>query len=64
MPHGIFVFFSTHSAEKICRGTLLCLKKFLVLKLLLHRRRGCITGFSIFFHLTVPKNFVGETFCV
>ena len=35
-----------------------------VLNLILHRRRGVPHGIFDFFHLTVPKKFVGKPFCV
>ena len=59
--------FSTHSAEKIRRGTLLCLTKFLVPKTFIDKRGGRegASQFSIkSFCPTVPENFVEEPFCV
>ena len=55
----------SHSAEKIRRGTPLCFRKFLVPKNVKDKRGGGYHDFlSRLFCLTVPKNFVGEPFCV
>ena len=54
-------FFLSHSTEKFCRGTLVFQKCSGIEKFL--DNRG-ITILSNFFCLTVPKNFVGEPFCV
>ena len=63
---GISLFsveiFSSHSAEKFRRGTLLCFEKNLVSKIVMHR--GGHHGLVEFFCLTVPKEFRGEPFNV
>ena len=57
--------FSSHSAEKFRRGTLLYFRKFLVPKNVRDKRGGRYHDFlSKLFCLTVPKNFVGEPFCI
>ena len=56
----------SHGAEKIRRGTLLCFRKFLVSINFMEKRwgRGRQLSPSKICCLTVPKNFVGENFCV
>ena len=55
--------FLSHSAEKCRRGTLLCFRKFLVLKNVRDKRGGGYHDFlSKLFCFTVPKNAVGEPF--
>ena len=54
---------SSHSAEKIRRGTLLCFRKFLLSKNVRFERGGYQDFPSKTFCLTVPKNFVSEPFC-
>ena len=57
--------FLSHSAEKIRRGTLLCFRKFLVLKNVRDKRGGGYHDFlSKLFCLTVPNHIVEEHFCV
>ena len=60
----------SHSTEKLRRGTFLCFTNFLVSKKFMDKKRGGEEGgreyhvfLSIFFGLTMPKNFVGEPFC-
>ena len=53
------------SAEKFCRGTFLCFRKSLESKNNRDKRRGGYHDFlSKLFCLTVPKNFVWESFSV
>ena len=54
--------FMSHSAEKFSRGTLQCVTNFGYRKILCFREL-CHDFVSNFFCLTVPKNFIGETFC-
>ena len=55
--------FSSHSAEKFRRGTLLCFRKFQVEKKFMDKREGEVSRFpSKVVCLTVPKNAVGEPF--
>ena len=55
----------SHSAEKFRRGTLRCFRKFLVPNNVRDERGDGLHDFlPILFCLTVPKNFVGEHFCV
>ena len=57
--------FSSHSAEKFHRETLLCFRKFLLWKNVRDKRGAGVSPFSAkTFCLTVPKNFVEEPFCV
>ena len=57
----------SHSTEKHRRGTFLCFTKFLVSEKI-KDKRGRTEGVSRcsvnFFCLTLPKNFVRETFCI
>ena len=55
--------FLSHSAEKHRGGTILCFRKFGVWENFMHER-GYRDFLLKFFSLTVPKNFVGEPFCV
>ena len=55
---------SSHSAKQIRRGTLLCFRKFLLLKNVRDERGGCRDFPWKTFCLTVPKIFVGEPFTV
>ena len=66
---GISLFsidnFSSHSTEKFRRGTHLCFRELRVSKFFFCiREEGYITIFCQNLCLTVPKNFVGQTFCV
>ena len=57
--------FSSHSAEKFRRGTLLCFRKFLVSKNFMDKRGGGYHDFpSKLFCLTGLNHFVEELFCV
>ena len=53
---------SSHSTEKLCRGTLLCFTKFWYRKKFMDKRGHIKIFRRKFFCLTVPKNFVGESF--
>ena len=68
MQKGITIFrwkFLSHSAENFRRRTLLCFRKFLVSKDVKDMRdRGHQDFPSKICCLTVPKNIVGEIFCV
>ena len=55
-----FVDFFVSQCQKNRRGTLLCFKKCLVMKLFIHRRWEHL-GFIGIFCLAVPKKFVGGT---
>ena len=62
-------FFLSRSPKKLRRGTLLCFTKFLVSKNFMEKRgeeeeRGSIKIFRQFFHVSLPKKFVGEPFIV
>ena len=59
------LFFLSDSAEKICRAALLCCisENCRERKSLDERVGECQDFLSKFFGLTVPKNFVEETFC-
>ena len=57
--------FSSHGAEKFCRGTLLCFTDFLASKTFMEKKGGEYREFpSKGFCLTLPKNFVGEPISV
>ena len=56
--------FFSHSTEKLRRGTLLCFRKILLSKIFMHRGGGITVLSNFFLCLAVPKNFVGEHFCV
>ena len=56
--------FSSHSAEKFHRGTLLCFRKFLLSKNVRNKRGGYQNFLSKTFCLTAPKIFVGGPFSV
>ena len=56
--------FSSHNAKQIRRGTLLCFRKFLLLKNVRDERGGFQDFPWKTFCLTVPKTFVGEPFTV
>ena len=55
--------FLSHRTEKLCWGTIGCIRKFRLSKIFLQEKG--ISKFSHeFFCLIVPKNFVGSPFCV
>ena len=61
--------FSSHCTNKLCNGTILPFRNFLVTRKFVNRRgRGGGGGVTIFrqngFFFTVPNPFVGEPFCV
>ena len=65
--HAFVDIFLSHSTEKFRRGTLLCFKKFLVSKTFIDKKGGgreCHNFPSKICCPAVPKNFVGEPFCV
>ena len=56
-------FFLSHSAERFCVGTLLCIRKILVSRKIIHKR--WISQFSVeVFRITMPKIFIQESFIV
>ena len=62
MQKNSFKIFCLNNKKFRC-GTLRCLRKFWLSKNFMHKKG--ISLFSLeFFCLTVPKNFVGEPFCV
>ncbi len=72
MPLRVISRFSTenllpHSTDDFRRATLVCFTKFVVSKKFMDKKGGRREGGSRFkvncFCLTVPKKFVGETFC-
>ena len=56
--------FMSHSAENFREGILLFLRKFLISKTFMDEKAGFHVFPSKNFGLTVPKNFIGEPFCV
>ena len=56
-------FFLSHSAERFCVGTLLCIRKILVSRKIIHKR-GISQFFGEVFRITMPKIFIQESFIV
>ena len=65
MYHEFLSKFLSHSTKKYRRGTLVCFSIDRVPKIFMGKRRGVrVTIFCQSLFLTVPKNFVGQPFCV